>query len=169
MRVLADRREAGFTAEAAHRSPPGPLSLGLPFGLSWAWVEGVPGFALDGKESNMITLVGGPVGSPLGKATGLCIRRSPIFLRITQQGKKLDALDQLYDHADPGETLYAYKLLASEGTCHINRGRHGSGFFVMARYGFIEPQPSDEIMRDNEAWSKWCHEQPEAKGSTGEG
>lgn len=104
------------------------------------------------------------MGSPSGKSTGLCIRRCVMFLRITQQGKKLDALDQLDDVAEPGETLYAYKLLENEGMCHMRRSGAGSGFFVIARYAFIEPQPSDEIMRDNKSWSKWCHEQPEAKG-----
>ncbi|HSI11752.1 MAG TPA: hypothetical protein VK961_06890 [Chthoniobacter sp.] len=96
-----------------------------------------------------------------GPAQGnsLMLKRAPIFLRVVvnTQGE-WDALDQLDDHAHQGESLYAYTLTGEPGMCHILRRsgpKGGSGFYVMAAYRFVTPQPSDAEMRDNTAWREW--------------
>lgn len=103
----------------------------------------------------MLTFLDGPA-SP--GANGLLIRRTPVFLRVTRDGKGVwDALDQVNDFARPGETLYAYRLVETRGHVHIRRQR-GGGCFAIATYRFIDPQPNDATLRSNMAWRAWCLE-----------
>ena len=101
-----------------------------------------------------------------GPATGvtLLLRRVPIYLRVVAKQRQCgrpewDALDQVDDTPTSDETLYAYRKVSDDGTVHINRGRHGSGFYAIATYEFIEPQPSDTTMRDTQQWRDWCYAQ----------
>lgn len=88
----------------------------------------------------------------------LMLKRSPKFLRVVQKvgNQEFDALDQLDDHPIATETLFAYVQSKYLGTCHINRGRNGSGFYPIAEYKFVTEQPTDEVMRDEYSWAQWC-------------
>lgn len=86
----------------------------------------------------------------------LRLRRAPYFLRVTYDGAKYDALDQLEDVARPEETLHLYRITAKPNWCHIRASKpEASGMFSMANYAYVSPQPDDAILRDNEAWLKW--------------
>lgn len=91
----------------------------------------------------------------------LMLRRSPYFLRVTFDGAKYDALDQLDDVARPEETIHLYRITARPGWCHIRAAKGAGGFYSMGNYEFVSPQPGDAILRDNEAWVKWVSEQVE--------
>lgn len=91
----------------------------------------------------------------------LMLRRSPYFLRVTYNGKEYDALDQLTDTPEPGETLHLYRITALPSWCHIRASKGAGGMYSMANYAFVTPQPPDAIMRDNDAWRKWVSEQVE--------
>jgi hypothetical protein len=88
----------------------------------------------------------------------LMLRRAPYFLRVTHDGNKYDALDQPTDSPRADETLHLYRITARPSACHI-RAKNGGGFYAMANYAFVTPQPPDAILRDNEAYAKWCGEQ----------
>lgn len=88
----------------------------------------------------------------------LMIRRAPPYLRVvvTRCGK-WDALDQLDDQPKPKEQIYAYRRTKKLGMCHIKASkRSASGFYPIAEYAFIEPQPPEEVMRSTEQWRAWC-------------
>lgn len=95
-----------------------------------------------------------------GPADGvvLSLRRAPLYLRVTKQryGDKWDALDQLYDTPTIHEDLYAYRKVSDDGTVHLKVSKGRGGFFAMATYEFIEPQPDDRTMRVTEQWRWWC-------------
>lgn len=98
-----------------------------------------------------------------GPAQGktLMLRRAPIYLRVTELIGEFDALDQLNDQPEPGETLHCYVLAEAPGHIHINTGRKpGGGFFPMALYRIVPEQPPQEIMRDNAKWRAWTNKQP---------
>jgi len=90
------------------------------------------------------------------KGQHLLLKRAPQFLRVVEEGGRWDGLDQCHDVPRPGEKLYAYQRFGEVNMCHINRGRNGgSGFYPMASYK-VANQPTDEQMRSNEEWAKWC-------------
>lgn len=96
----------------------------------------------------------------------LSLKRTPIYLRFTCSGiascsRNWDALDQLDDQAEPGERLFAGKL-AHKGSLHLDRvvnGRKVGEWYGSADYELIEPQPSQETMRDNALWRSWVESQ----------
>lgn len=93
-----------------------------------------------------------------GPAEGqtLMLRRAPIFLRVVEKAGKWDALDQLGDSPESGETLHAYRISKRpQGHVHLNAGK-ASGFYSMASYLLCEKQPTAEEMRDSRAWESWC-------------
>jgi hypothetical protein len=118
-------------------------------------------------ETTMLTFVDGPAA---GKTIGL--RRAPRFLRITRRrfllgmedpGEEFDGLDQPGDIARHDESLYAYETKKLEGRAHMRfsgKAKSASGIYDIAEYRFIEPQPADDIMRDNKKWIAWCERQP---------
>lgn len=95
-----------------------------------------------------------------GPAMGqtLMLIRTPIFLRVTQRTDikldKWDALNMPSDKALPEERLYAYLLVEHHGHAFID-GTHCRGHFPMVAYAYIEAQPVDAMMRDNDAWARW--------------
>lgn len=99
----------------------------------------------------MTTFIDGPAA---GKT--LLLKRSPRFLRVVESNGIFDALDQPTDTPSPNETLYAYRLNADHGTVHINRGRHGSGFYAMADYKLVALQPTDSVMRHGDTWETYA-------------
>jgi hypothetical protein len=107
-----------------------------------------------------------------GPAAGqvLMLRRAPLFLRVTVnrygREKYWDALDQLDDTPVPGEDLIAYRKVEDRGTVHLCRSpRRLSGWFAIAKYALIEPQPADRVMRITSAWRTWCLTLAEAEKS----
>jgi hypothetical protein len=94
---------------------------------------------------------GGPAS---GKVMNL--RRAPLFLRVTETGGKYDALDQLSDAPRPEEKLFAYRRVGEPGAIHIRARGGGGGFFALATYLLVTPQPADEAMRTATAWQAWC-------------
>ncbi len=90
----------------------------------------------------------------------LRLRRAPIYLRVTlDRAGTIDALDQLDDRPRPDEALFAYIKTSDDGMVHINsrdsKGRHTGGFFAMATYALIEPQPDEATMRSQAMWVEW--------------
>ena len=98
----------------------------------------------------MTTFQDGPA-----KGQTLMLRRAARFLRVVEQGGKFDALDQISDKPQPLEKIYAYEIVGTAGMCHIRR-TGGCGFYAMANYKLVEPQPSDAEMRETKAWHDWC-------------
>jgi hypothetical protein len=96
-----------------------------------------------------------------GPAAGvnLMLRRSPLFLRVTDDGQDLDALDQIDDTPRPNERLYAYVMQQYLGAMHLLvRGKDAAkrgGFFTRADYRYLEMQPDDADMRSNSRWHDW--------------
>lgn len=109
----------------------------------------------------MTSFIDGPA-----KGETLMLHRSPRFLRVTEKGGKFDALDQLEDVPEPGETLHAYEACEVGGMCHIRmsgKAKAGSGFYRMMKYQLVEPQPAPQTMQTLEAWRAWCLSQPKSK------
>lgn len=100
----------------------------------------------------MTTFTDGPAA---GKT--LLIKRSPYFLRVVDDGTKLDALDQVDDSPKPSETCYAYRCAKVSGAVHLNIKGGRGGFFPRAEYAFIPEQPPQAVMRSRAEWSEWCH------------
>lgn len=101
------------------------------------------------------------------KGCHLELRRTPVFLRVVidQQGE-VDALDQLDDEAREGETVHVYHLKEKPATAFVcSRGRGGSSCrgVRIATYHFYPTQPSQDLLRDNEAWGRWVMEEIEEK------
>lgn len=103
----------------------------------------------------MIRFLDGPA---IGQT--LLVRRAPIYLRVTHN-VGWDALDQLKDAPEPQEQVYAYRRAGPKHSLHLlcARGRNGanaSGWYESADYRFIDPQPPEEILRDNPRWREWA-------------
>lgn len=91
-------------------------------------------------------------------ARSLMLRRAPMFLRVTDDGEKIDALDQLEDTPRANETLYCYVMSEYRGGIHLlirGKNRAAGGFYMSADYTFVIPQPPDEEMRTNHRWRAW--------------
>jgi hypothetical protein len=97
------------------------------------------------------------------KGQHLYLKRAPRFLRVTEDGGKFDALDQLEDYPKVTERLFAYEIVGMPGSCHINRSGGRGGFYTVATYKMVEPQPTDVQMRVEADWKKWCYGQLETK------
>lgn len=93
-----------------------------------------------------------------GPANGkvLNLKRSPLYLRVTQAGDRFDALDQLSDEPRQGETVFAYHRSCEPGMMHINAKGGAGGFFSFATYGYIAEQPSLAELMDTTLWREWC-------------
>lgn len=103
----------------------------------------------------MTTFTAGPA-----KGKTLMLQRASIFLRVVVgPDGEVDALDQLDDEPRPDERLYAYRFSKDGGSIHINscdsRGHRNGGFFRIAEYSPVEPQPADDQMRTQAAWVAW--------------
>lgn len=102
-----------------------------------------------------LTYPAGPLGPPLYLA------RAPKFLRFVHRGedwKTLDALDQLDDVPEPGETVLAAKVV-ERGTIHIDhtvKGKRRADWFRSATYSWLHPDPPREVLYDTEKWREWC-------------
>lgn len=87
---------------------------------------------------------------PAKDAPMLMLHRVPLYLRVVRSmDGKWDALDQLDDDPEMGETIFIYKRLSGRAG-HINGGtRAKSGpMFAYAHTDEIDP----EGMEDRDAW-----------------
>ena len=91
------------------------------------------------------------------KGQNLMLKRAARFLRVVEENGKWDALDQREDTPKPTETIYAYTIVGEPGMSHIHASGGRGGFYTIANYRFVTPQPADSEMRDNNAWRTWCH------------
>lgn len=83
------------------------------------------------------------------------LKRTPIFLRVTEKFGRFDALNEPMDTPEPGETLHAYIMAEHVGNCHINiRGGRG-GFYPVVNYRHLSNQPDQATMKSSEAWAGW--------------
>lgn len=99
----------------------------------------------------------------------LSLRRSPFLLRVTKRGTTFDALDQVGDEPETGEVLFAYVIAGKPSWCHIKSSKPGaSGFFMIAQYKLVDPQPSPEEMATRRSWVAWCEKNAAALGWKGE-
>lgn len=90
------------------------------------------------------------------KGQTLMLQRTPKYLRVTHDGKKWDALNNLEDTAQPTETLYAYVTKdGPRGSVHIHRSGGRGGFYPLISYQLVPDQPNDATMRDNAKWAAW--------------
>lgn len=93
----------------------------------------------------------------------LTLQRSPVFLRVTVEGDKLDALDQLEDEPTEREQLHVYRRIGEAGRamvdgCDPKTHKRFGYMCTIAAYRYFKTQPSDEIMRDTDSWRAWCAE-----------
>lgn len=91
------------------------------------------------------------------------LKRSPCCLRVTVKAtadkahpEKYDALDQLEDKPEFGETVYAYELTGVPGAAFID-GAKTRGRYSIAQYKLMEYQPSYNALVDNQRWDEWCN------------
>ena len=93
-----------------------------------------------------------------GPAAGvhLALHRAPFFLRVVcNADNKWDALDQPGDTPTETERVYVYRVKKYLGTAHVNRGRHGSGFFPMVEYEYYPEQPPQSVFHSSPDWVIW--------------
>lgn len=115
------------------------------------------------------------VNGPAVQASGLLLRRAPLFLRVVHDPNyataickksrtEWDALDMPGDAPRLGENVYAYRRVGAESRLHLKMSRpRQSGWYMRATYRFVDPQPTDQEMRDQRQWENWCTRQLEAE------
>lgn len=90
----------------------------------------------------------------------LMLRRSPVLLRVVRgPDGEWDALDCLDDEAGLGEELFLYILSEKPSPMHIlfiGKDPGACGWYPISTYKFSPEQPSQETMRDFDAWGAWC-------------
>lgn len=105
------------------------------------------------------TFIDGPA-----KGQKLSLRRNPLLLRVVHDPKKgdvaeaWDALDQPDDKLGRGEAVYLYRLTGPPGYVHVRaaRGSGLGGSWCTGVYSIMLVQPDREILRDNDAYGRWC-------------
>lgn len=105
----------------------------------------------------MTTFIDGPA-----KGKTLSLRNAPLYLRVTEENGKFDALDASDDTPRSGERIYAYRRRVYHGTAHIRMSGPGSGFYPICEYELCANQPTDGEARDKQNWIKWCEEKANA-------
>lgn len=105
-----------------------------------------------------VTFLDGPADAVLQ------LRRAPMYLRVViSPDGEVDALDQLHDKPKKSEKIYAYRLRGKAGSYHLlvrgPNARSLGGWWASGEYDLCDPQPTDEIMRDNAQWQQWATEQ----------
>ena len=90
----------------------------------------------------------------------LNLERTPIYLRFVLRGTDpatFDALDQLDDQAQPGETIIATKMDGRPGFMVVCSRGKGCRREQYADYEIVECRLTQEQLADNDAWGVWCH------------
>jgi hypothetical protein len=99
-----------------------------------------------------------------GPAEGqtLLLKRAPDLLRaVLKPDGRWDALDQLHDTPASNERIVVYRRHGAAHSVHVNMGRNGSGFYALAEYHVVDPQPSDDEVRATVAWRAWARRHAE--------
>ena len=89
-----------------------------------------------------------------GPAAGktLSLSRAPVLLRVViGPGGRLDALAGLEDEPSDDERVLAYATHGEPGPDNA------------VTYILNPDQPTDNILRQTEAWRSWCHQQRPTK------
>jgi hypothetical protein len=86
------------------------------------------------------------------------IRRTPVFVRVTEEGGKWDILNDAGDAPRKTETPHAYVLSERPGMCCIRASGGRGGIYSSGTYRQCDPQPSESIMRDDKQWANWVEE-----------
>lgn len=91
----------------------------------------------------------------------LSLQRSPMLLRVVRAADGAwDALDQIIDAPEPGETVFVYQRVTEPVMYHFSgrdkQGRRTGGFRSTADYRFLPDQPAAGDVRTNGAWQAWC-------------
>lgn len=114
----------------------------------------------EGHSSMFTTFIDGPAAGQK-----LSLRRNPLLLRVTHDpvtnstvGGVWDALDQPNDKLGRSEKVYLYRLTGPPGYVHVRaaRGSGLGGSWCTGVYSVMLVQPDREILRDNEAFGRWC-------------
>lgn len=100
----------------------------------------------------MTTFIDGPA-----KGQHFMIRRTPIFVRVTEENGKWDILNDVGDSPRPTETPHAYVLTERPGMCCVRASGGRGGIFQSGVYRHCNPQPDEATMRDEKAWTAWTH------------
>jgi hypothetical protein len=99
----------------------------------------------------VIRFQGGPAD---GKV--LQFRRTPLYLRVVQDGETFDVLDQLGDEPRAGEQVHVYRAFGSFGTVHIRPG----GCWPTGQYRYLVGVDGDSL-RTTQAWREWATAAPQ--------
>ena len=120
--------------------------------------------------SKLITVT---LDHPLFRGKALRLARTPKYLRFvcsnlaSKWRDSLDALDQLDD--EPKEEYILAAVIDRKGNIHVDGIENGCRFGrweLYVTYRLVEPQPSQELMRDREQWQAWCLEQERITGES---
>jgi len=113
-----------------------------------------------GQQTYIVSLVG------LGVRTrSLRLRRLATYLRFVirgADGRSLDALDQIDDAAEPGETIIPAKIEGDVIVIHVDRTVNGQRVGQWRQYAKYVPVHCDltqEQLADFAQWSEWCYRQ----------
>lgn len=102
----------------------------------------------------MIQFSGGPADDSV-----LDLRRIPLWLRVViDEAGEVDALDQLEDTVRDGETAYVYRRVGEVTRAIACSRSKGCMPWLSAKYEYVEGQPEQSILRDNEQWQAWAVE-----------
>lgn len=85
------------------------------------------------------------------------IRRTPVFVRVTEEKGTWDILNDPGDAPRPTEKPHAYVLTERPGMCCIRASGGRGGVFSAGVYRACDPQPDEATMRDEELWTSWVY------------
>jgi hypothetical protein len=99
------------------------------------------------------------------KTRPLQLSRLATYLRFVIQGtdgQTLDALDQVDDKVEPGETIIPAKIDGDIGVVHVDGTRDAKRFGEWRQYANYRVVPCEltqEQLADFGQWSDWCYKQ----------
>lgn len=92
------------------------------------------------------------------KGQHFMIRRTPVFVRVTEENGKWDILNDPGDAPRKTERPHAYVLTEKPGMCCVRASKGQGGIFQSGTHRHCDPQPSESTMHDQAAWERWVHE-----------
>lgn len=94
------------------------------------------------------------------KAKVLTLARTPLMLRVVIARGQVDALDQPGDTPEPDEAVYVYIMRGRPTSAFVDGRRNGKRYGYrdeIATYRHFPEIVPEATLRDNAAWSSWCH------------
>ena len=98
----------------------------------------------------MTTFLDGPA-----QGEALQLKRTPVYLRVVQNGPVFDALDQLGDEPEETELIYVYQITGPVQAWTLTP----QGRIPVATYRHVQPQPHDQQVRLTHCWRAWTERQ----------